>query len=307
MEASALAEIAENTKDDLEFRVPQVDWQLTSRRVLTTEWIDGIPLNDFRALDDAGHDRENLGRLVIQSFLRHAMRDGFFHADMHPGNLFVDAEGRLVAVDFGITGRLSHKDRRFLAEILYGFITRDYKRIAQVHFEAGYVPETHTVDDFAQALRAIGEPIMGLDSKDMSMARLLTQLFEVTAQFDMATQPQLILLQKTMVVVEGVGRMLNPQLNMWTTAEPVVRDFMKGILSPESRISDAAEGAATLGRIFAGLPEFLEEAERATGNLARMAAENEHINNAAPPQSPLKWPLWIGAVSLAILALATIF
>lgn len=307
MEASAITEMAENIKDDPDFRVPTVNWPLTSKRVLTTDWIDGIPLNDLDALDAAGHDRIALGAAVIQSFLRHAMRDGFFHADMHPGNLFVDPEGRLVAVDFGITGRLSHKDRRFLAEILLGFITRNYLRVAQVHLDAGYVPAEHTVHEFAQALRAIGEPIMGRDSKDVSMARLLTQLFEVTAQFDMVTQPQLILLQKTMVVVEGVGRMLDPELNMWTTAEPVVRDFMESRLSPEGRISDAAEGAAALGRIVAGLPEFLEEAEKATANLARIAAENEAANGANFSHGPLHWPMWIGAVSLAFIALAVVF
>ncbi|VAW10205.1 Ubiquinone biosynthesis regulatory protein kinase UbiB [hydrothermal vent metagenome] len=307
MEASAMAEMAQNTKDDPGFAVPRVDWPLISKRVLTTTWIDGIALHDLDALDAAGHDREALGQLVIQSFLRHAMRDGFFHADMHPGNLFVDAAGTLVAVDFGIMGRLSHKDRRFLAEILFGFITRDYARVAQVHFDAGYVPERHTVQEFAQALRAIGEPILGREARDVSMARLLTQLFEVTAQFDMATQPQLILLQKTMVVVEGVGRMLDPGLNMWTTAEPVVREFMESRLSPEGRILDAAEGAAALGRIVAGLPEFLEEAERATANLARLASENERNRDGRAGNEALRLPLWVGAWALVVIAFIVLF
>ena len=189
-----------------------------------------------------GFDLKQLADTVIQSFLRQAIRDGFFHADMHPGNLFVDREGTLVAVDFGIIGRLSAREGMFLAEILYGFITRDYMRISQVHFEAGYVPPDQDPASFAQALRAIGEPIMGLSANDISMARLLTQLFEVTAQFNMQTQPQLLLLQKTMVVVEGVARTLNPDLNMWVTAEPVVRGWIERKLGPAGRIETGVNG-----------------------------------------------------------------
>ena len=211
LEAAALSEMAENTKDDPDFRVPQVDWNLTAKDVLTMEWIDGTPLSDRAALIAKGYDLPQLGRIVIQSFLRHAMRDGFFHADMHPGNLFVDADGKLVAVDFGIMGRLGDKERRFLAEILHGFITRDYRRTAEVHFEAGYVPPHHSVDAFAQAIRAIGEPIHNRAAEDISMAKLLTLLFEVTGLFDMRTRPELLLLQKTMVVVEGVARTLDPE------------------------------------------------------------------------------------------------
>ena len=216
LEAAALSEMAENTREDADFRVPAVDWDRTAREVLTLEWIDGTPLNDRAALEAKGYDLPALGRKVIQSFLRHALRDGFFHADMHPGNLFIDADGRLVAVDFGIMGRLGPKERRFLAEILFGFITRDYQRTAQVHFDAGYVPRHHSVESFAQAIRAIGEPIHNRTAEDISMAKLLMLLFEVTGLFDMRTRPELLLLQKTMVVVEGVARSLDPKLDMWT-------------------------------------------------------------------------------------------
>ena len=211
MEAAALSEMAENTRDDPGFRVPKVDWERTARDVLTTEWIDGTPISDVESLRAQGFDLVALGDTVIQSFLRHAIRDGFFHADMHQGNLFVDRSGQLVAVDFGIVGRLGPKESMFLAEILYGFITRDYMRVSQVHFEAGYVPRDQDPAVFAQAIRAIGEPIMDRAASEISMARLLTQLFEVTAQFNMQTQPQLLLLQKTMVVVEGVARTLESQ------------------------------------------------------------------------------------------------
>jgi ubiquinone biosynthesis protein len=234
--------------------VPAVDWDRTAREVLTLEWIDGTPLHDRVALEAKGFDLPQLARAVIQSFLRHALRDGFFHADMHPGNLFVDDDGRLVAVDFGIMGRLGPKERRFLAEILYGFITRNYRRTAEVHFEAGYVPPQHSVESFAQAIRAIGEPIHNRTAEDISMAKLLMLLFEVTGLFDMRTRPELLLLQKTMVVVEGVARSLDPKLDMWTVSEPVVREWMERHLGPVGRIEDAAVGTAGF---LAGVPALM--------------------------------------------------
>ncbi len=273
LEAAALSELADNTRADPEFRVPRPEWELTERDVLTTEWIDAIPIRDLDALDAAGHDRVALGRIVIQSFLKHAIRDGFFHADMHPGNLFVDREGRLVAVDCGIMGRLGLKERRFLAEILLGFIRRDYARVAEVHFEAGYVPAHHSVADFAQALRAIGEPIHDRRADEISMARLLTLLFEVTAIFDMVTRTELVMLQKTMVVVEGVARTLDPKLDMWTTAEPVVRDWIERNLGPIGRIEEVGRGLKTLASVVGDLPELALRAERVLAKLERSTDE----------------------------------
>jgi ubiquinone biosynthesis protein len=260
LEAAALSEMAQNTREDKGFRVPAVDWDRTAREVLTLEWIDGTPLNDHAALAAKGFDLPALGRAVIQNFLRHALRDGFFHADMHPGNLFVDDDGRLVAVDFGIMGRLGPKERRFLAEILFGFITRDYLRTAQVHFDAGYVPRQHSVESFAQAIRAIGEPIHNRTAEDISMAKLLTLLFEVTGLFDMRTRPELLLLQKTMVVVEGVARSLDPKLDMWKTADPVVREWIERNLGPIGKLEDAVEGAGEVGRFIGQLPGLLTRA-----------------------------------------------
>ncbi len=254
LEAAALSEMAENTRDDPDFRVPEVDWDRTTHNVLTMEWIDGIALNDHARLAQSKADLPELGRKVIQSFLRHALRDGFFHADMHPGNLFLDGSGRLVAVDFGIMGRLGLKERRFLAEILLGFITRDYRRVAEVHFEAGYVPGHHSVENFAQAIRAIGEPIHNRTAEEISMAKLLTLLLEVTGLFDMQTRPELILLQKTMVVVEGVARSFDPKLDIWTVADPVVREWITENLGPLGRLQGAAAGAGELGRLFGRLP-----------------------------------------------------
>jgi ubiquinone biosynthesis protein len=267
LEAAALSEMAENTGQDRDFRVPAVDWTLTARNVLTLEWIDGTPLNDRAALLAKGFDLAVLGRAVIQTFLRHALRDGFFHADMHPGNLFVDVDARLVAVDFGIMGRLGLKERRFLAEILLGFITRDYRRTAEVHFEAGYVPPYHAVDSFAQAIRAIGEPIHNRTAEDISMAKLLTLLFEVTGLFDMRTRPELLLLQKTMVVVEGVARTLDSRLDMWTTAEPVVREWIARNLGPVGRLEGAAQGAGEIGHFLSTVPGLLTRAARIAAQL----------------------------------------
>ena len=271
LEAAAISEMSDNIRADSGFRVPRVDWKRTAKRVLTMEWIDGIPIGDHARLKAAGHDLKHLGELVIQSFLRHAMRDGFFHADMHQGNLFVDDQGRVVAVDFGIMGRLGVRERRFLAEILYGFISRDYRRAAEVHFWAGYVPPHHPVETFAQALRAVGEPIQGRPAEEISMASLLGQLFQYTEVFDMETRPELIMLQKTMVAVEGVARGLDPALNMWTVAEPVVREWMERELGPTGRLKEASEGMGQTARLMAQVPEMLQSAEQAIRALASLA------------------------------------
>lgn len=267
LEAAAYSELTENIKDETDFRVPAVLWELTGRDVLVSEWVEGVKLQDREAIAAAGHDARQIAATVVQSFLRHALRDGFFHADMHEGNLFVDPAGRLVAVDLGIMGRIGMKERRFLAEILYGFIRRDYRRIAEVHLEAGYVPAIHSAEDFAQALRAIGEPIHGHRASDISMAKLLGLLFEVTEIFDMQTRPELVLLQKTMVVVEGVARRLDPDFDMWATAEPVVRDWMQRNFGVSGRIEQATDLLGSLSRFAQQIPELARRAERITADL----------------------------------------
>jgi len=308
LEAAALSEFAENTKNDADFRVPQPDWQLTAREMLVDEWIDGVRLSDIEGLRAAGHDLPTLGRIVIQSFLKHAIRDGFFHADMHPGNLFVDAAGRLVAVDGGIMGRLGLKERRFLAEILLGFITRNYTRVAEVHFEAGYVPVHHDVADFAQAIRAVGEPIHDKSADQISMAKVLTLLFEITGMFDMATRTELVMLQKTMVVVEGVARTLDPHLDMWSTAEPVVRDWITQNLGPLGRVQEAGRGAGSLLASLSRLPETVTRAERVLGQLedaSRHGFSLDERSVAAIGRAEAQrnrwgnWALWVIAGLLA--------
>ncbi|MDB5619783.1 2-polyprenylphenol 6-hydroxylase [Tardiphaga sp.] len=278
LEAAALSEMAENTQNDPDFRVPKVDWDRTSHNVLTMEWIDGIALNDHVRLAESHVDLPDLGRKVIQSFLRHALRDGFFHADMHPGNLFLDDSGRLVAVDFGIMGRLGMKERRFLAEILLGFITRNYRRVAEVHFEAGYVPAHHSVENFAQAIRAIGEPIHNRTAEEISMAKLLTLLLEITGLFDMQTRPELILLQKTMVVVEGVARSFDPKLDIWKVADPVVREWIERNLGPLGKVQGALAGAGELGRIVSGLPTIATRAVTVLEQLETMSRDGLRLD-----------------------------
>ncbi|MCP4243745.1 MAG: 2-polyprenylphenol 6-hydroxylase, partial [bacterium] len=245
---------------DTGFQLPDVLWTLSARRVMTLGWADGVALGENDALDAAGHDRKTLAERVMRLFLMHALRDGYFHADMHQGNLKVAPNGNIIAYDFGIMGHIDEYTRRVYAEILYGFIRRDYKRVAEVHFEAGYVPADRDVDEFARALRAVGEPIFGMDATRISMARLLSYLFEVTERFGMQTRTELILLQRTMVVVEGVARSLNPRMNIWNTAKPVVEDYIKTSIGPRAALRDLVQTAQVLGRFGPRLPGLVEAA-----------------------------------------------
>jgi len=260
LEAASASEFAANTEGDPGFRLPDVKWNLSSRRVMTMGWADGLPLGDNEALDAAGHDRTALGERVLQLFLSHALRDGYFHADMHQGNLKVAADGSIIAYDFGIMGHIDAYTRKVYAEILYGFIKRDYQRVAEVHFEAGYVPADRDVDEFARALRAVGEPIFGMDASHISMGSLLSYLFEVTERFGMETRTELILLQRTMVVVEGVARSLSPNLNIWQVARPVVEDYIRQSIGPRAALRDLRRTVAVLARFGPRLPQMVEAA-----------------------------------------------
>ena len=237
LESSAASEFAANTGQDEGFTLPVIKWPHSSRRVMTMSWAEGVPMGDNAAIDAAGHNRQALSTRVLQLLLNHALRDGYFHADMHQGNMKVALNGDIIAYDFGIMGHIDEYTRRVYAEILMGFIRKDYRRVAEVHFEAGYVPADQDVDAFAQALRSVGEPIFGHSADQVSMARLLAQLFDVTERFGMETRTELILLQRTMVVVEGVARSLDPSLNMWTVAKPEVEDYIKTHLGPRAMMS----------------------------------------------------------------------
>jgi ubiquinone biosynthesis protein len=279
LEAAAISEFAENIKDDEGFVIPTVSWDHTAQNVLTTTWVDGIPIRDTAALDAAGIDRKALAKTLLQSFLKHAIRDGFFHADMHPGNLFADPRtGAVVAVDFGIMGRINRSERRFLADILFGFITRDYRMVAQRHFDIGYVPAAQSVDDFSLAIRSIGEPLHGRTAADISMARVLGQLFTITDLFDMQARPELVLLQKSMVLVEGVARALDPDLDIWTIAEPVVGDWLRREEGPPGKLADLKDGLRIFADAARRVPTILGQAELA---LADFHAE-KHNRQAFP-------------------------
>ncbi len=286
IEAAGADELAEVMAADGWMSAPAVVWEAVGRRVLTLTWADGAPLSDPETLDDPALDRRALALAVIRGFLAQALEHGVFHADLHEGNLFVQPPDRLVAVDFGIVGRLSAAERRWFATILWGFLRRDYRQVAEVHFEAGYVPRTHDVDAFARALRAVGEPIFGRRARDVSMARLLTQLFEVTARFDMRLRPELVLLQKTMVTVEGVARRIDPDADIWTAARPVVERWIRREFSPPVQAR-----------------RFAERATRALEGLERLATQPPAVAVAQRPRSSW-WPALALLSSGAALALA---
>jgi len=310
MEAAAASELYERTRGEEQFRVPHIDWTRTAQTVLTSEWIDGVSVRDPAAIAAAGRDPRAVAVLIMRSFLTQALRDGFFHADMHPGNLFIDEQGRLVAVDFGIMGRLDAGMRRFMAGTLAGFLQRDYRKVAELHYEFSFVPPHHSIETFAQALRAIGEPIFGRSARDVSIARLLGQLFETTRRFDMQAQPQLVLLQKTMVVVEGVARGLDPDFDIWEAARPVAEKWMHENMGPEAALTRAGETFGALGKLAQDLPQLVKNAEE----FSQMVAEGGvrlHPDTAraiAAEQERQSRPWRVAVVLLAcVIAAALIF
>lgn len=257
-EAASASELADGMATEPEFVIPEIDWQRTAGRVMTLQWFDGIKISDCAALDAAGHDRQEIAKRLVRAFLRQSISEGFFHADLHQGNLFVLPDGKIAAIDFGIMGRVDHRARLWLAEILYGLITGNYRRVAEIHFEAGYVPAHHNVAEFATALRAVGDPIRGLPVKEISIGQMLDGLFGITCDFDMQTQPHLLLLQKTMVMVEGVATSLDPDINMWETSKPFVSEWLRSELGPEAGLADRLrEDLKTLVR----LPELVRRLE----------------------------------------------
>ena len=284
LESSSAGEFGKNTENDAGFQLPKVNWSLSGKSIMTLDWVEGISAGDNSALDAAGHSRKNISERLLQLFLQHALRDGFFHADLHQGNLKIASNGDIIAYDFGIMGRIDEYTRRVYAEILFGFIRRDYKRVAEVHFEAGYVPADKDVDEFAQALRAVGEPIFGMDATQISMGRVLTYLFNVTEQFGMETRTELILLQRTMVVVEGVARSLHPQINIWEVASPIVQDYIKQSIGPKALARDLLNTVRVLARFGPKLPQIAEAALIKTYN-------SPQLDGKYPP-SRKRWVLF---------------
>jgi ubiquinone biosynthesis protein len=303
-EAAAASELRHNLEGDPDFRVPDVDWQRTSRQVMTSERVSGIPIDERERLIAAGHEPRAILEKAANAFFKQVFRDGFFHADLHPGNLFVAEDGAIVAVDFGIMGRLDRKTRFYLADMLLGFLTGDYRRVAEVHFTAGYVPPRQSLEAFAQACRSIGEPILERPLHEISLARLLAQLFEVTERFEMETQPQLLLLQKTMLVAEGVGRRLDPTVNMWTLARPMIEEWMRENRGVEARTADAIAGAAGL---LERLPALVHNLERMVSIVVSegLQLDDEVIGALRERREAallISVPIWL--IALALLAIA---
>ena len=297
MEAAAAAEFRSNTLADEGFTVPEVVWHLSGKRVMTLDWAEGVKFGDPDALAAQGADLPDLGNRVLQAFLKIALRDGFFHGDMHQGNLKLAPNGDIVALDFGIMGRIDAYTRRVYAEVLIGFLRQDYRRVAEVHFEAGYVPADRDIDAFAQALRSVGEPIFGQDASHISMARLLAHLFDVTERFGMETRTELILLQRTMVVVEGVARSLNPEINIWEVAKPIVEKYIRDNIGPTAVARDIANTVRILSRFGPLLPVMAEDA---------LIRANKPADRNSNRNHDLPWWGWLltGAVAgAALLAL----
>ena len=297
LEAAAAVELAANFSEEEQFRVPSVDWRRTSRRVLTLERVEGLPADEVDALRAAGHDPDAILAVAAEVFFKQVFRDGFFHADMHAGNVFVAPDGAIVPVDFGIMGRLDRPTREYLAEMLLGFLSRDYERVAAVHFRAGYVPADQSQALFAQAARSIGEPILERPLNEISVARLLRQLFRITAQFNMETQPQLLLLQKTMLMAEGLGRRLNPNVNIWEMARPLIEDWMLDRLHPARRAGRAA--AELRGRI----DRFSTTMDRIDRALERLAEGETSRRRGIPVQIQGL----LGGLALLVLLAAVLF
>ena len=272
-EAASASELAEAMQAVPGYIIPDIDWDRTSGRVMTMQWIDGIKISDRAALIAAGHDVKDIAARLVNAFLQQAIAEGFFHADMHQGNLFVTPAGEIAAIDFGIMGRIDRRARMWLAEILYGLITGNYRRVAEIHFEAQYVPSHHNVAEFATALRAVGEPMRGKPVSELSVGQMLDGLFAITRDFDMQTQPHLLLLQKTMVMVEGVANTLDPDINMWETGGPYVKEWLRTELGPEAKLAD---GLIENWRTLLRLPD-----------LVRRIEERFPAKGGEPPQAPL--------------------
>ena len=305
-EAAAANELYENTKLDKGFNVPKIYWNYTTKKILTLDKVNGVSIREQGKLEDQGINLKHLAKNLIQHFLKQAVRDGFFHGDMHQGNLFVDPKGNIVPVDFGIMGRLDKNNRKFLAEILYGFIQRDYVKVAEVHFQAGLVPQNTSKDEFAQALRSVGEPIFGQSIKDISGGNLLAQLFEITEKFNMATQPPLLLLQKTMVVVEGVARKLYPETNIWEVSKPVLEDWLKNLKSPKSTIDTALNTSAEIIKRIPDFPGLMDKAEYAL-KLVAEGKLNLGINNKNLEMEQMKLKNFRNNVVISFFGIVIVF
>lgn len=238
-EAANASRLKEDLKNVKGFYIPEVFWKFSTSKILVLEWIDGIPFSDKERISQVSFDKEEISQNFVISYFTQVYENGFFHADMHPGNLFLLENGDIAAVDFGIVGKIDKKTRIAVAEILIGFLNKDYREVAQIHVDAGFVPQDVNIDDLALSCRKIGETIVGSSVKDTSLAKLLTNLVTMTRDYKMVTNPELLLLQKTVLLVEGVGMMFDENLNMWETAGPWMTNWAKENIGFDAKIRDA--------------------------------------------------------------------
>ena len=307
-EAAAANEFYENTRNDAGFKIPRIYWKFTSDNVLTLDWVEAVSIREVEKINHLGVNLKTISRDIIQHFLRHAVRDGYFHADMHQGNLLVDNSGQIIFIDFGIMGRIDKINRRFLAEILYGFVQRDYNKVAEVHIAAGLVPQNVNTGELAQALRSIGEPIFGQSVKDISGGKLLKQLFDITEKFNMQTQPQLLLLQKTMVVVEGVARKLDPDANIWEISKPVLEKWLRETKDPVTEIGNILKDTSEVFKKLPELPKVMDKANQAltflaSGQIPQNSNTYSSLNEKKMELKSFKNQSIIGLLFLVILSI----
>ncbi len=275
-EAANASQLKANFEGSDLLYVPQVNWDHTRRRVFVMERISGIHISDMDRLVEAKIDLRQLAHNGVEIFFTQAFRDGFFHADMHPGNIFVADDGQYRAIDFGIMGSLSDSDKRYLAENFVAFFNRDYRAVAEAHLRAGWVPADTVAEDFETAIRAVCEPIFAKPIKDISFGRLLMHLFQTARHFNMEIQPQLVLLQKTLFQIEGLGRRLYPELDLWVTAKPYLENWMKEQMGPRALLKTLKKEAPRWWKMMPELPSLVYEVlEQRRGNSGVM--EREHF------------------------------
>jgi len=287
MEAAAAGRLAENLRDDAGIYVPWVDLERSTSRMLVIEWIDGIRIDDVPALEAAGHNIADLTEAAARSFFNQVFRDGFFHADMHPGNIFVAADSRLVPIDFGIMGFLDFADRLFLARLLMAMLDRDYDMVAKLHADAGMLGDDVSLPHFAHAVRAVADPVMGKSLGEVSLGTVLGQILQLSTRFSIEVQPQFNLLQKTMMMAEGVARQLNPQADMWDLSRPLASDWMRD----QAGLAKRAE-------------TFIEDALLVASRLPRLLKELEDSAGQKPTSSRNDLPIFISLLALALAILS---
>jgi ubiquinone biosynthesis protein len=288
-------------------KVPEVYWPLTTSRVFTMEWIDGIPINQMEQIKSMGMDIKKLAREGVEIFFTQVFDDGFFHADMHPGNILVtqdiDSKGRYAALDFGIVGTLSEFDKNYLAQNFLAFFRRDYRRVAQLHIESGWVPPETREEELEAAVRSVCEPYFDLPLAEISLGAVLMRLFQTSKRFNVEIQPQLVLLQKTLLNVEGMGRQLDPDLDLWQTAKPFLERWMYQRIGPQGVLEKLKKESVHWAQILPEMPRLLHASLNEQSNLPKIAKELRDLRRSQKNNRFLLYVMALSQLLIAILAL----